>query len=249
MTKWILRLTLLLIPTLLFAQTAVQKDAAQAYEKGDFTKAAELYQSLADEDYQSADLYLNLGNAYYKSGEVAKAILNYERGLLIAPGDADLKTNLEIAHLKTVDRIEPVGEIFLSRWMDSVRNLYSSNQWAVIAIVSFILLLGCFALYFIGGKVWMKKVAFFSALLLIVLTIFANVASAEQKVRFVERNSAIIFAKSVTAKSTPSESGTDLFVLHEGTKVKVRTKVGNWNEVELSDGNVGWIPTDKLEII
>lgn len=249
MTKWILRLTLLLIPTLLFAQTAVQKDAAQAYEKGDFTKSAELYQSLADENYQSADLYLNLGNAYYKSGNVAKAILNYERGLLIAPGDADLKTNLEIAHLKTVDRIEPAGEIFLSRWMDSVRNLYSSNQWAIIAIASFILLLGCFALYFIGGKVWMKKVAFFSALLLIVLTIFANVASAEQKVRMVERNSAIIFAKSVTAKSTPSESGTDLFVLHEGTKVKVRTKVGNWNEVQLSDGNVGWIPADKLEII
>lgn len=249
MTKWILRLTLLLIPTLLFAQTAVQKDAAQAYEKGDFTKSAELYQSLADENYQSADLYLNLGNAYYKSGNVAKAILNYERGLLIAPGDADLKTNLEIAHLKTVDRIEPAGEIFLSRWMDSVRNLYSSNQWAIIAIASFILLLGCFALYFIGGKVWMKKVAFFSALLLIVLTIFANVASAEQKVRMVERNSAIVFAKSVTAKSTPSESGTDLFVLHEGTKVKVRTKVGSWNEVQLSDGNVGWIPADKLEII
>ncbi|MGL5920504.1 MAG: tetratricopeptide repeat protein, partial [Bacteroidales bacterium] len=73
MTKWILRLTLLLIPTLLFAQTAVQKDAALAYEKGDFTKSAELYQSLADENYQSADLYLNLGNAYYKSGNVAKA--------------------------------------------------------------------------------------------------------------------------------------------------------------------------------
>lgn len=249
MIKWILRLTLLLIPTLLFAQTGVQTEAAQAYEKGDFSKSAELYQSLASEGYQSADLYLNLGNAYYKSGNVAKAILNYERGLLIAPGDIDLKTNLEIARLKTVDRIEPVGEIFLSRWMDSVRNLYSSNQWAVIAIGSFILLLGCFALYFIGGRVWMKKVAFFSSLLMIIVTLFANVASAQQKAYLLERNSAIVFAKSVTAKSTPSESGTDLFVLHEGTKVTVRTKVGSWNEIELSDGNVGWIPIDQLEII
>lgn len=249
MTKWILRLTLLLIPTLLFAQADIQKEAAQAYEKGDFTKATELYQSLADEKYQSADLYLNLGNAYYKSGNIAKAILNYERGLLIAPGDADLKTNLEISRLKTVDKIEPVGEIFLNRWIDSVRNLYSSNQWAIIAVVSFILLLGCFALYFIGGKIWMKKVAFFAALLLILTTIFANLSSAEQKRKMVNHDHAIIFTQSVTAKSTPSESGTDLFVLHEGAKVKLKSKVGNWNEVELADGNVGWIPSDKLEII
>lgn len=249
MTKWILRLTLLLIPTLLFAQTDVQKEAAAAYEKGDFAKATELYQSLADEHDQSADLYLNLGNAYYKSGNVAQAILNYERGLLIAPGDADLKTNLDIARLKTLDRIEPVGEIFLQRWADAVQNLYSSNQWAVIAVISFILLLGCFALYFIGGKVWMKKVAFFAALLLIIVTIFANVSGAAQKDKMVNRDQAIVFAKSVTAKSTPSDSGTDLFVLHEGTKVRVKTKVGNWNEIELSDGNIGWIPSDKIEII
>lgn len=95
----------------------------------------------------------------------------------------------------------------------------------------------------------MKKIAFFSAILLFILILFANSAASAQKERLVNRDYAIVFAKSITAKSTPADSGTDLFVLHDGTKVKVKSKVGEWYEVELADGNIGWIPSSKLEII
>lgn len=248
MTNWLLKLALIMMPCILFGNN-IQQEAVQAYEKGEYQQAADLFESLTKEGYNSADLYYNLGNAYYKAGENAQAILNYERALLYAPNDADLKTNLEIAKLKTVDKIDPVEKIFLYNWIDSIRNMYTSNQWAFIAVGSFILFLGCFALYFIGGKVWMKKVAFFSAILLFILLLFANSASSVQKARLLNRDYAIIFAKSVTAKSTPADSGTDLFVLHDGTKVKVKSKVGDWYEIELADGNIGWIPSAKLEII
>lgn len=248
MTNWLLKLALIMMPCILFGNN-IQQEAVQAYEKGEYQQAADLFESLTKEGYNSADLYYNLGNAYYKAGENAQAILNYERALLYAPNDADLKTNLEIAKLKTVDKIDPVEKIFLYNWIDSIRNMYTSNQWAFIAVGSFILFLGCFALYFIGGKVWMKKVAFFSAILLFILILFANSASSVQKARLLNRDYAIIFAKSVTAKSTPADSGTDLFVLHDGTKVKVKSKVGDWYEIELADGNIGWIPSAKLEII
>ncbi|MGL5730772.1 MAG: tetratricopeptide repeat protein [Bacteroidales bacterium] len=248
MTNWLLKLVLIMMPCILFANN-IQQEAVQAYEKGEYQKAADLYESLTKEGYNSADLYYNLGNAYYKAGENAQAILNYERALLYAPNDADLKTNLEIAKLKTVDKIDPVETIFIYNWIDSIRNMNTSNQWAGIAVGAFVLFLGCFALYFIGGKVWMKKIAFFSAILLFILILFANSAASAQKERLVNRDYAIVFAKSVTAKSTPADSGTDLFVLHDGTKVKVKSKVGEWYEVELADGNIGWIPSSKLEII
>lgn len=248
MTNWLLKLVLIMMPCILFANN-IQQEAVQAYEKGEYQKAADLYESLTKDGYNSADLYYNLGNAYYKVGENAQAILNYERALLYAPNDADLKTNLEIAKLKTVDKIDPVEKIFIYNWIDSVRNMNTSNQWAAIAVGAFILFLGCFALYFIGGKVWMKKIAFFSAILLFILILFANSAASAQKERLVNRDYAIVFAKSITAKSTPADSGTDLFVLHDGTKVKVKSKVGEWYEVELADGNIGWIPSSKLEII
>ena len=248
MTNWLLKLVLIMMPCILFANN-IQQEAVQAYEKGEYQKAADLYESLTKEGYNSADLYYNLGNAYYKAGENAQAILNYERALLYAPNDADLKTNLEIAKLKTVDKIDPVEKIFIYNWIDSIRNMNTSNQWATIAVGAFVLFLGCFALYFIGGKVWMKKIAFFSAILLFILILFANSAASAQKERLVNRDYAIVFAKSVTAKSTPADSGTDLFVLHDGTKVKVKSKVGEWYEVELADGNIGWIPSSKLEII
>ncbi|MGL4806375.1 MAG: tetratricopeptide repeat protein, partial [Bacteroidales bacterium] len=132
MTNWLLKLVLIMMPCILFANN-IQQEAVQAYEKGEYQKAADLYESLTKEGYNSADLYYNLGNAYYKAGENAQAILNYERALLYAPNDADLKTNLEIAKLKTVDKIDPVEKIFIYNWIDSIRNMNTSNQWAAIA--------------------------------------------------------------------------------------------------------------------
>lgn len=235
-----------LLAPLFTLSAALQQEAAEAYNAGQFALSAERYEALVAEGYESADLHYNLGNAYYKEGRVAAAILNFERALLLSPGDEDIRTNLEIAKLQTVDKIEPLGRIFLLEWIVTLLNTASSNGWAKVAIVAFLLLLSTVALYFFANRSWARKVGFFAGVVLLFLVIFANYAASHQKSRLTERTSAIVVAKSVTCKSTPAMSGTNLFVLHEGTKVTLKSKLGEWSEIQLADGNVAWIPTADI---
>ena len=176
-------------------------------------------------------------------------ILNYERSLLLDSDNADTRFNLEMAQARIADKIEPLGTFFLVQWSTAVRNLFPSNVWAVIAVVAFLLFLVGVVLYFFVEKVVLRKIGFFAGLLAVLVAIGANHFASEQKARIIHRDSAIIFAPTITVKSSPSESCTDLFVLHEGTKVYLMDRVGEWSEIRLEDGNRGWIPTDKLEII
>ena len=214
-----------------FAQEATIKEAEVAYTKEDYGKAIELYEGLLKTHGESAEIYYNLGNAYYKENKIAPAILNYERALLLDPGDGDIRFNLQLARQKSVDKIEPVGDFFLHRWFDKVQNMGAADSWAQIGIVCFILFIGCLGLVFL------------------VLVIFANIFAGNQKDELINRKSAIVFAPTVTVKSSPDASGTDLFILHEGTKVSIKSKLGDWNEIEMEDGNVGWMPSKDMEII
>lgn len=227
----------------------LQQQAAQAYNSGDYAQAAENYETLISEGYFSADLYYNLGNAYYKDKKIAQAILNYERATLLAPGDGDVRANLEIAREQVVDKIDTVGRIFLVEWIDAVIDSRSSNSWAVVAIVAFITFLLSLALYLFGNRIWAKKLGFFLGLAMVMVALFANYGARVQRDKLVERNSAIVFASSVSCKSTPAVSGTNLFVLHQGTKVTIKSKLGEWSEIVLSDGNVGWIPSVDIVVI
>lgn len=123
-----------------FAQEATIKEAEVAYTKEDYGKAIELYEGLLKTHGESAEIYYNLGNAYYKENKIAPAILNYERALLLDPGDGDIRFNLQLARQKSVDKIEPVGDFFLHRWFDKVQNMGAADSWAQIGIVCFILL-------------------------------------------------------------------------------------------------------------
>ena len=230
------------------AQSLAEK-AGMAYQKGDYAKAVELYEQSGEQDGTSAAYFYNLGNAYYKCGRYPDAILNYERSLLLDSDNADTRFNLEMAQARIADKIEPLGTFFLVQWSTAVRNLFPSNVWAVIAVVAFLLFLVGVVLYFFVEKVVLRKIGFFAGLLAVLVAIGANHFASEQKARIIHRDSAIIFAPTITVKSSPSESGTDLFVLHEGTKVYLMDRVGEWSEIRLEDGNRGWIPTDKLEII
>jgi len=232
----------------LLAQDSIQA-ANEAYAKGDFAKAGELYESVLKEKGESATVYYNLGNAYYKANKIAQSILNYERALLLDPGNSDIRFNLEMAKLKTVDKIDPVGEFFLTSWFRSVQNLLSTDAWSTFAIVCFILLIGCLFLFFFSRKILIKRLSFYVGICLLVLAVFGNIFAYNQDKRLTERNSAIIFVPTTTIKSSPADSGTDLFILHEGTKVKLKSKIGDWNEIETADGNVGWIKSGEIEVI
>lgn len=232
-----------------FAQQTVIKEAETAYTKEEYGKAAELYEKVLKESGESPEIYYNLGNAYYKAGKIAPAILNYERALTLDPGDGDIRFNLQIAKQKTVDKIEPIGEFFLSRWLDTLENLGGTDTWARTGIICFILFIGCLILFFFSKWLRLKKIGFYVGLLLLLLVIFANIFAKHQKDELIDRTHAIVFAPTVTVKSSPDASGTDLFILHEGTKVQVKSTLGQWSEIALEDGNVGWMPSKDIEII
>jgi tetratricopeptide (TPR) repeat protein len=224
--------------------------ADSAYVKGDYKAAIEIYESLAANNGESADVYYNLGNAYYKSENIAKAVLNYERALLLNLDDEDIRFNLELARSKTVDKVAPEYKFFLMEWLESIINLLSISAWSILAVVSFVVMLLTLLLFLFGKSVSTKKTGFIIALFSLFITIFANLSALHRYHYLTERNDAVIMEPSVTAKSTPSNSGTELFVIHEGRKVKISDdSMREWTEIELEDGNKGWIPSSSLERI
>lgn len=252
-TIW-LRKTLFLLLALCLAgiaraQETELKEAETAYTKEDYSKAIELYEGILKNHGESAAVYYNLGNAYYKAGQIAPAILNYERCLLLNPGDGDARFNLQMARQKTVDKIEPIGEFFLAKWFRAVEDLGSADAWAMWGIICFLLLILCLALFFFSRIVALKKVSFYAGLALLLLVVLANIFGCHQKEEMLSRAHAIVFAPTVTVKSSPDTSGTDLFVLHEGTNVTVKSTLGEWSEIVLEDGNVGWMPSKDIEKI
>jgi len=233
----------------LSAQSDLFRQANEAYAKNDFRAAADLYEDLLKTNGESAIVYYNLGNCYYKMNKIAPSILNYERALLLEPGNNDIRFNLEIAKLRSVDRIEPIGDFFLSEWFRSVQNLMNTDAWSIFSIICFILLITCLFLFFFSRRIFIKKLGFFVGLGLLAGVILGNCFAYNQKIKLTHRNKAIIFVPTTTIKSSPDNSGTDLFILHEGTKVKVKNKLDNWNEIETADGNVGWIKNSEIEVI
>jgi len=248
MKPFIIFIALWVSLTGLFAQTTVEQ-ANAAYAEKDFLLAAQLYETALSDEGTSAAVYYNLGNAYYRLNKIAPAILNYERALLLEPGNRDIRFNLEIVRLKTVDKIEPVGEFFLTEMFNAVQNGWNTDQWSYIAVVCFLLLIACLFLFFFSRKISLKKTGFYSGLILVAICLVANVFAYNQKKKLTHRTTAIIFSATTTIKSVPDNSGTDLFILHEGTKVKISNQLGEWNKIETADGNVGWIRSREIEVI
>lgn len=225
-------------------------EADSAYIRNDFAAAVELYESILKNDGESSDIYYNLGNSYYKMNNIAKAVLNYERALLLNPGNGDIRFNLELARSKTVDKVTPPSEMFFVTWTQSLINTMSEKAWARTGIIAFILTILTLSLFIFGKRIIIKKVGFIAAICFFLITILANVFASEQKAELINHDNAIIMAPSVTVKSTPNQSGTDLFILHEGRKVMIKDNtMKEWKEIRLEDGNVGWVPTSVIEII
>ena len=249
MKKYIFLLFFVLIIRNLSAQTLVEQ-ANEAYLANDYSKAAKLYEQAIQENGQSAVAYYNLGNAYYRLNKTALSLLNYERALLLDPSNKDIRANLAfVQSKKTIDKIEPVDDFFLAEIFNNIRDLYSTNQWSRIAIGCFLVFVGGLFLFFFSRRIVLKKIGFYTGLSFLILCFSANIFAYNQKQKLTHRNTAIIFSPTTTIKSSPDNSGTDLFILHEGTKVTVKNKFGEWNEIETADGNVGWIKSSEIEVI
>jgi len=233
---------------LTFADERFEK-ANTYYSEGKFQDAIEVYEEILKTGMESPEIYYNLGNAYYRNGYLPSAILNYERAALLAPHDKNISYNLDLAYSQIADKIEKIDDFFLNRWFASLRSSTNSDNWAIISIFLFILTLTGFFFYFFSQTLIIRKISFYLAILFIIGSVVTFSFSYEQKQRLQNRNRAIIFSPSVTVRSSPDRSGTELFVLHEGTRVKILQILGEWYEVELEDGSRGWMPKSGLEVI
>ncbi len=232
-----------------FAQDLRFEKGNTQYTEGNYQEAITNYEEILKSGMQSPALFYNLGNAYYKTGKLPEAILNYERALLMAPQDRDIRYNLKLAYSQTADKIEEVGTFFLSNWVQDLQSSNDSDGWAIYSILTFILFLLGLGLYFFSRNAAVKKLAFALGVIFALGSGLSYTFSASQKERLIERTHAIIFNPSVTIKSSPDASGNDLFVLHEGTKVKLISKIGDWWNIELQDGSEGWIHQEDVEVI
>ena len=238
---------LMLLP--MTANAVTKADADSAYVNGNYQEAIKVYESLLKQG-ESAELYYNLGNAYYRTENITRAVLNYERALLLSPGDGDIRFNLQIARSKTIDKIVPESEMFFVTWYRSLVNIMSVDGWGRMALVSLALVIVLFLVYLFSARVWVQKVGFFGGGILLVVFVFSNFFAWQQRQQLLNREGAIVVAPSVTVKSTPAQNGTDLFILHEGTKVVITDgSMKSWREIRLADGKKGWIESKKIELI
>lgn len=240
-------LLLLFLP--LSGHAVTKAEADSAYIRGQYQQAIKDYEMLLKQG-ASADLYYNLGNAYYRSENITRAVLNYERALLLSPGDRDIRFNLQIARAKTIDKIVPESEMFFFTWYRSLVNLMSVDAWAWTALIALALLIVLLLVYLFSDRIWLRKVGFFGGFVLLILFALSNLFAWQQKQDLLFRKGAIVISPSVTVKSTPAKNGTDLFILHEGTKVSITDgTMKGWMGIRIADGKEGWIESNMIEEI
>lgn len=221
----------------------------QAYSSAKYTEAVSQYESVLGSGLESAGLYFNLGNAYFKLNNIPSAILYYEKAAKLDPTDENIKFNLALANSRIIDKMEPLPEFFLKTWWKSLMSTFSSDKWAKIGVASFILILIAIAVFIISGSILLRKISFWSGTLLFGLMALSIIFSIGEYRAYSKHDSAIIFTPTVTVKSSPSVSSVDLFVIHEGTKVYISDRVEGWTEVRLANGDVGWVKTDTFRTI
>jgi tetratricopeptide (TPR) repeat protein len=219
------------------------------YSSANYKDALQTWMDIYNTGYRSANLDFNIGNVYFKLNNIPQAILFYERAYLINPTDEDINYNLQIARTLIVDRFQEIPELFFIRWYNLISLILSTNSWAKISAVSFILCLFLISLYIYSSKYRLKVLGFWFGVSFFILALVSFTFSARNKSLVYDSHKAIISIPLVSGKSSPDTSGTDLFVLHEGTKVNIEDEVGEWLEIRLSDGNIGWVPLNSLNII
>lgn len=221
-----------------------------AYADGDWNSAAQAWLAIEAQGYESTDLYYNIANAFFKDGDYAHSILYYERALKLDPSNSDARFNLEFANSLVQDKIDSIPEFFLKTWMRKLCWIFSSNAWTWLFLLFLACLLACGVIFLLSSESGKRRISFFSGIAFLVLSLFSFSFAAWQKSDYNSADSAIITIPVTSVKSSPgSDSAKDLFILHEGTKVRLLDEVGSWRNIELSDGRQGWIQSADIEII
>ncbi len=225
------------------------EQANQLYLQAKYPEAIAEYEKIVESGWESGELYFNLGNAYYKSGIIQKAILNYERAAQLLPRDEDVQFNLQLANLQVVDKIEAVPRLFIYRWIDSMLGLFSLSTMGWIAYSFFVLTLAAFAVFLFARTYTQKRISMFAGLLFSAALILTMIGFGVQSYTEANTEFAIVMSDVANIKAAPDSKGNDLFVLHKGLRVQVLDSVNRWRKIRLADGKIGWIPEEDCESI
>jgi tetratricopeptide (TPR) repeat protein len=213
----------------------------KAYQTGMFSQAISCYQDVLKKGFASAELYYNLGNAYYKSDDMPSAILYYEKAKKLSPNNADINFNLSVANNKIADKIEQVPQLFIKRWWTSIFNLLSLDALAISSLGLIFLFFLLMSIFLFARPIWVRKLSFYCGAGILVLSIFTFVVAQRKHHAILEQKEAIVFTPAVTVKSSPDANSVDLFVVHEGSKVTILDTLGEWQEIRIGNGSEGWI--------
>lgn len=223
--------------------------ANTAYTNGFYLEAIDNYLKIVDQGYESADLYFNIGNSCFKLEDYPSAILYYEKANKIKPNDDDILFNLGIANTRIVDKIEPVPELFFRTWWRSFTNMLDLDTWAMISVGTFIFFFVLLAFYLLSRITRVRKAAFYTGFIVLFFALFTFFISFQKYRSFHLEKEAIVFTPTITVKSSPNANSVDLFVIHEGSKVKIKDQVGEWYEIRIANGSVGWLPSSAVRKI
>ena len=228
---------------------ALWEGGNQAYIDGNYALAVENYQAIEARGYSSARLFYNLGNAYYKQGNIGRAILYYNRALVVSPSMEDAKHNLEIAEAFAKDKIAVVPEFFLNRWMRTLRSAFSCNVWGGLSMAMLAIAIAFGLIFLLGSQIKVRKSGFYGAVVALLLFVVVTIFAVSARRDILDRSAAIVMSSAISVKSSPDRAATDIFVIHEGTKVTISSEVDGWCEVTIADGKKGWTESSHLERI
>jgi tetratricopeptide (TPR) repeat protein len=239
---------LLFVTQITWAQSPFEQ-GNQYYQKENYQAAINRFESILESGKESAEVYFNLANAYYKLHQVAPAIYNYEKALMLNPNDEEIKTNLDFARKMTIDDIKVIPKVGFQKLISDFTSQYHYDSWAWISVFFAFLFLAFFAGYYFSHQSIIKRVFFFGMFVWLLGMVLAAASGFYERSRMEQERPGIIFAESTALKNEPKVNSPDATVLHEGTKVYILESIANWKKVELTDETTGWIEDSAIKEI
>ena len=223
-------------------------EANELYNSNLYDSALTHYEELIDSGYISFELFFNAGNAAYQNKIVGKSILYYEKAKKLDPSNQDVIHNLQLLNRLVLDK-NPSAE--KSKAYDRIMSVLSRspNYWSWGAILTIFIGFACLLLYKLSIGRRNKKIGFFLGVFSILLSVICILLATVQYNYMNTKSNGIVLGSSVSLKNAPNSDAKTAFILHEGAKFEVKAAVIDWYEVIYSDGKIGWIASDQVELI
>ncbi len=229
--------------------TSVFEEANRLYLEQKYDAAISRYESVIKNGYESGGVYFNLGNAYFKSGKLQNAILNFERAKKLIPNDDDVNFNLQLANVQLIDKVESIPDLFIYQWLNSLLTIFSLEAMVWLIYGLFLSALVSFTVFLFTRTYERKRYSLMSGMIFSFFLVIGIANFLIQSYRETNSEFAIVMTDVANIKSAPDSKGNDLFVIHRGIKVQVLDSVNKWSKIRLADGKVGWIPEKEVETI